>query len=98
MKFANFVYFCIIRKLHNFTKFRMLFSAALVNITKVCLKGESSISVLLLLIRLQLNVTGKKQNIPGTVKYVGPVYHSNFKSGIYAGLKLDIPGKQSEDK
>ena len=40
---------------------------------------------------------GKKQNIPGTVKYVGPVYHSNFNSGIYAGLKLDIPGKQFED-
>ena len=36
---------------------------------------------------------GKKQNIPGTVKYVGPVYHSNFRSGIYAGLKLDVPGK-----
>ncbi|XP_028392352.1 desmoplakin-like [Dendronephthya gigantea] len=40
---------------------------------------------------LELPVEGKKQNISGTVKYVGPVYHSNFKRGIYAGLKLDIP-------
>ena len=37
---------CFATKLHHFTKFRILFSAALTNIpySKVCLKGESSIN------------------------------------------------------
>ncbi|XP_046843046.1 CAP-Gly domain-containing linker protein 4-like [Xenia sp. Carnegie-2017] len=39
----------------------------------------------------ELTVDDTKQNVPATVKYIGPVYHSNFKPGIYAGLKLDIP-------
>ena len=36
---------CFATSLHNFTKFRMLFLAVLLNIpnSKVCLKGESSI-------------------------------------------------------
>ena len=36
---------CFATKLHNFNKFRMLFSAVLMNTpnSKVCLKGESSI-------------------------------------------------------
>ena len=43
--FPHFTMFCIATKLHNFTKFRMLFSAVLMNIPnlKVCSKGKSSI-------------------------------------------------------
>ena len=39
---------CFATKLHNFTKFRMLFPAVLTNIpnSKVCLKGEWSTEIL----------------------------------------------------